>query len=140
MGKRTVKVKLPIYKLDEFITLCEKLIAKHTKLGAKSQLKAEEVAVLIEIVNNAKELRAEALDLHNQAENKMEQARIKLGVNKGQNSNTPGTAYYLIAKFRDLLLSENRSSEEQLSEYGFKVVIGQAKSPKKESISSSEIQ
>ena len=73
--------------------------------------------------------RLESEKLREQSEAKMQQARIQLGTDKGQSINTPNTLYYLITLIRDFLLVVYAGNEEVLSEWGFKVVVGEAKSP-----------
>ena len=56
-----------------------------------------------------------------------------LGVAKGQNVETEGTALNLLVQVRDQLLIKNRGLEENLTLWGFSVVIGTAKAPTRQS-------
>ncbi len=61
----------------------------------------------------------------------MKEANKALGVGKGQNNTTEGTALFHVIGIRDGLLKTFRNNEEKLSEYGFDVVVSLAKSPTK---------
>jgi len=61
----------------------------------------------------------------------MEEANKALGVGKGQNNTTEGTALFHVIGIRNGLLKTFRNNEEKLSEYGFDVVVSMAKSPTK---------
>ncbi|MEO6884470.1 MAG: hypothetical protein ABI199_10670 [Bacteroidia bacterium] len=53
----------------------------------------------------------------------MQVARAAMGTEKGQTSSTPNTISYLVSKMRDVLIATYRGREEQLSQYGFNVVV-----------------
>lgn len=131
MARKTVAVEIPIDKVDEFITLCERVIEKHEDDVKNSPLEDAEIKALKKMVTDAKKSRKKSQKLRDESEKEMQQARIFLGIDKGQTSQTPGTGYFLVTKFRDELLPKNKGKEEALSEWGFKVVIGTAKSPTK---------
>jgi hypothetical protein len=79
-------------------------------------------------VNEARTLRDDALakDQMSQANNEL--ARNLCGYGEGQTSETPGTLYYLITQVRDLLLVAYDGNEEQLSTFGFNVVVSSSTS------------
>jgi hypothetical protein len=133
MAKRTVKVKIPVKSPDAMLALGKAIIKKHKADGAASQLTGGEVDMTAyeTNVNKADQLRAEAEDLHNQAEKKMQAARQILGIDAGQTINSVGTTYSDTDILKDRLLLKNRGNEEALSVYGFDVVVGTAKSPTK---------
>ena len=131
MARRDVSVEIPINNPDKLIALCDNVVKKHTALAKESPLKQSDVDEFTTLASDGKSLHKEANDLHRQGENKMEQSRIKLGIDKGQTSKTRGTAYFYITKFRDALLTEYKGEEEHLSEYGFNVVVSTSTPGKK---------
>jgi hypothetical protein len=54
-----------------------------------------------------------------------------LGYGEGQTSLTEGTVYFFNCSIRDFLLNKFEGTEEQLSEWGFDVVISSARVGKK---------
>ena len=56
---------------------------------------------------------------------------MAFGLGKNQTKDTANTGLFLVTGIRDGLLKSFRNNEEKLSEYGFKVVVGTAKSPSK---------
>lgn len=129
MARKTVKIEIPESKPDDFITLLERIIEKHEDDVSKSPLDDAEVKQLKDIVTAAKKTRLKSQKLKEESEAEMEKAKMQLGIGKGQTSQTPGTGYFLVTKFRDVLLPKFKGTEEELSNWGFKVVIGTAKSP-----------
>jgi hypothetical protein len=61
----------------------------------------------------------------------MNEAKTLYGTAEGQTINTLGTLYNMVGTIRDILLITYKDNEEELSKWGFNVVIGQAKSPKR---------
>ena len=129
--KKTVRVDIPIKSPDEFNKLAEKILAKCKEMGDECPIKKAIVDLLAALTKTQAEKRAEASKLHAQAEAATLKADTALGVAPGQNVNTADTMYHAVTIIRDMLLIEYNGDEEMLSEFGFNVVIGSAKSPSK---------
>lgn len=128
MTRKTIKVTIPYNKPDELISLAENVNNKHEELGESSPLSAlNKMDVFGDKLGQAGQLRNESKKLRNQSESKMEEAKLNLGIAAGQTKETPDTVYNLMLRIRDLLLVTHQGNEEKLSEWGFKVVVGQAK-------------
>ncbi len=124
MSKVTVKIEIPAGSPDDLLGMALKVESNHTKKGTDSPLNAIDMTTFSAKLKSAKEKRAEAKRLHDEAEALNQQALQELGIAKGQNSKTPGTVYSLITSARDVLMGINRGQEEKLNEWGFKVVNG----------------
>lgn len=134
MARKTVRVPIPIDKPDAFSKLCKNILEKNAELGNSSPLKT--FPKFNQVDFNGKLIegdanRTQSEKLREQAEAKMEQARIYYGTAKGQSVNTPNTLYNYVDVIKNYLLSYYSGAEEKLSEFGFHVVIGSAKSPTK---------
>lgn len=133
MARKTIRVDIPAKQPNDFSKLLADIWAKHTALGGNSPLinfPKVNMTTYNTLRGNADTKRAQAIALHQQAENVNEQADLIFGRGKGQSAQTPNTLYNMITLIRDLLLVQNAGNEEALSEWGFKVVVGTAKSPK----------
>ena len=134
MAKRTVKIEIPISTPDKFNKLLAKIIKRHTDLGKDSPLLKFEKIDMKEFTDDDKEanaFRSKSEALKEESEKEMENANNIYGTGEGQTEETPGTLYHQVG----LILSHFRGSvykgnEEAISEWGFNVVIGTAKSPK----------
>ncbi len=131
MARKTIKVEIPRSKPDAFITLLKAIVAKHDADPATSKLDAAEVSSLKTILTNGEDLRLKSVQAKKLSESLMEESNMALGLGKNQTKDTANTALYLVTGIRDGLLKTFRNNEEKLSEYGFKVVVGTAKSPSK---------
>jgi hypothetical protein len=128
MSRKTVRVKVPYNKSDELISLGEKIVEKHEELGESSPLVSlNKMDVFGAKLGQAGQIRNESRKLRNQSESKMEEAKLNLGIAPGQTKETPDTVYNLMLRIRDQLLVTYQGNEEKLSEWGFNVVVGQAK-------------
>ncbi len=128
MTRKTVRVEIPAGKPDQIISLAETINRKHESLGETSPLTSiNKMDVFASKLTQGKQLRDESKELKRTSEAKMEEAMVNLGLATGQTSATPDTMYNLLLQVRDLLLVTYRGNEEKLSEWGFKVVVGQAK-------------
>ncbi len=133
MTRKTVRVEVPTHKPDQFISLAESINSKHESLGEASPLVSlNKMDVFSGKLGEGKQLRDESKELKRSSESKMEQAKLNLGLATGQTSATPDTVYNLMLRVRDLLLVTYRGNEEKLSEWGFKVVVGQAKTGRRQ--------
>ena len=130
-GKRDVNFNVPYNSAQGLLDLSTPIISKHTTDGVGSIL----TAPLFDMVdfeakhNNAIQLRedAEAKDADSQAKNEL--ARNTCGYGEGQTSETPDTVYWFFTQVRDLLLLVHEGNEEQLSTWGFNVVVSESASP-----------
>lgn len=133
MAKRTVNVKIEIRKPDDFLTLCEAVLAQHLALGAASPFAGNNLVDMDAYqtrVIKAREKREEALQYYAMAEAAMAQSRHLIGSHTGQNSTTPGTLLNSTLNIKKILLALNTVNPEAVSEWGFEVVVRLAKSPK----------
>jgi nitroreductase len=131
MGRRTVRAEISTKKPDEFMKLVATMIAAHDAAPDQSDLSPEEVAELRELYTQTRDLRDRSAALHAEAEALSQKAQTLMGAAKGQSINTRGTLYFLVSGIRAKLLLKYRGLEEQLSKYGFNVVIGMSKTPTK---------
>jgi len=123
MSKTSVKIEISKSKPEELTKLGNVVFAKHTALGAASPLNGLDMVTFGTKLSESVDKRAEAKKLHDQAEALNQQAGLSLGVDKSQNTKTPGTVYATLTSARDILLGLNRGQERKLSEWGFNVVI-----------------
>ena len=134
MARKTIRVEIPVKKPNEFSKLLKKISEQHTTLGNASPL-ANNLKVDMNDFenkrNNADQKRSDAEKLRAQSEQAMKEAQTIYGTAKGQTINTPGTLYNMVGIIRDILLVTYKDNEEELSKWGFNVVIGQARSPKR---------
>ena len=133
MAKRTVNVKIEIRKPDDFLTLCEAVLAHHLALGAASPFAGNTLVDMDAYqarLTKAREKREEALQYYAMAEAAMAQSRHLIGSHTGQNSTTPGTLLNSTLNIKKILLALNTVNPEAVSEWGFEVVVRLAKSPK----------
>jgi hypothetical protein len=129
MARITVRVDLPTGNPEKLIKLAQKISAKHLSDLPNSPLNVEEMTKLAAAAGLAETAHSES-EKHNGLAQSYRQARDSgLGIADGQTIRTPETALNLIAHARDQLLVKYEGLEEKLTEYGFDVVIGTAKSP-----------
>lgn len=134
MARKTVRVSVPKDSPEDFLKLLGSVLKKHKQLGDKSPLKNLTKVNLKDYeagLVSVEQQRQKSEELRQQSENLMQQAYTTLGIAKGQTASTPNTLYSALLTIRDYLLALNRGEEEALSEWGFNVVVGTAKSPKK---------
>ena len=123
-GVKNFSVEIPITNSQKMEKLVATIIARHTALGAASPLTGQvDMAMLSAKLLIAKNKRVSSQQQHGNAQALMQQADIALGIEQGQKSKTTGTVYNLITRVRDRLLFVHVGEEEQLSTYGFNVVI-----------------
>lgn len=126
-SRRHVRFNIPYSSPKGLLDLSSSIISKHTADGAGSIL----IPVIIDMGDfeakhiQATELRDQAEDLDAESQAANQQARVLCGYGEGQNSNTPGTLYFLLTKIRETLLLIHDGNEEQLSTWGFNVVISE---------------
>lgn len=131
MARKTVRVDFVRTNADDLMVLMNRLIDQHTQLAAASPLKDAEVNALKQLVASANLQRRQAKESEAKAQALNNTVNSLLGIAKGQMAATPSTGLYYLTGMRDTLLKEYRGEEEKLSEWGFNVVTGVAKAPKR---------
>jgi len=131
MARKTVRVDVPTSNPDKLIQLGKDILTQNAKAPASNQLDAAKMGKLKTAIGIADGNNVQAKQLDGQSQLLRQQRDTALGTATGQTAMTPDTALNLINYSRDLLLTNNAGNEELLSQYGFNVVIGQAKSPTK---------
>jgi len=124
-GRVTVRVDLPITQPEKMINLVDSVLQRHSVLGGGSPMNVPEtdIAALLILQATHKNKRKDAKLLSEESQSIMQEARYALGTDEGQSIRTENTVYYIITSVRDKLLAVHRNHEEQLSTYGFNVVI-----------------
>ena len=123
MAKRTVRKTIPRYKPEKMIEIAQQLIKKNKEMGDESPLKPLNMTIFEENLTIASECRDKAIALRRESEALMQKSRNALGTDVGQNMNTSDTVYYFIGLCRDLLSVIYRRNIEQLSTWGFNIVV-----------------
>lgn len=127
-GIKNVSVEIPIDNIQKMEKLVTKILARHAVLvaGPGSPLTGQvDMALLTSQLALAKTKRTSSQLKHGNAQALMQEADIALGIEQGQTAKTAGTVYFLITRVRDRLLFVHKGTEEQLSTYGFNVVISE---------------
>ena len=123
-GRRTVAVDLHLGSPDLFLTLCEKIIVKNTAMGAGSVLNNKVNMTLFGTNTGLARTAYDASVAHkDMKEAKNNEALNRLGYAEGQDSETPETAYNLIEKVKRYLLVAYHKHPEELTLWGYDVVI-----------------
>jgi len=126
MARKNIRVDIPVRSPERMFTLAERIIEKHKELGKESPLKRFDMGAFEGLISEAKAEYLAGKKLHEQAEAKIEKAYAVIGIADGQNSKTPGTMWKGMTLFRDELLITHEGNEEQLSEWGFNVVVSES--------------
>ena len=133
MARRTVRVEMPIKRPDAFMQLLKDIIDRHLTLinsGNPSPLDPNskiDMTAFIAFFTDAKAKLTQSRGFKEKSENLMQQAQTVIGTAKGQNVNTPDTLYNTADDIKDFFLNFYKGNEEAMSEWGFKVVVGEAK-------------
>jgi hypothetical protein len=128
---KTVRAKLPIRSVDSTLELCKGIIEQHQALGAGSPLtNFVDMADFEAKTTLALQKRKTAEQLIDKRQAKFNLAQKLCGMAKGQTTNTENTILWHVLMVRNTLLVKHKGAEEMLSEYGFKVVIGQRRGRK----------
>jgi hypothetical protein len=132
-GRRHVNFNIPYNSPQGMIDLASDIVSKHGTDGVDTIFPESlfDMAAMQQIVDETVALRedAEQSDQQKQADNQA--ARVLCGYGPGQTSQTFGTLYYEITRVRDLLLLAYDGNEEQLSLWGFNVVVSATAGGKK---------
>lgn len=125
-GKRVVTVDIPTDSPATFIQLCKDIVAKHTALGVASPLNGKvDMAFMATGTTNADTAFTAAEEQRGIKEAANELAMVETGYGEGQTSETVGTCYNIITNLRELLLVAYRSNPEELTRWGFDVVVSE---------------
>ncbi|MBI4932078.1 MAG: hypothetical protein HY841_15075 [Bacteroidetes bacterium] len=123
-GIKNVSVEIPIFEYQKMEKLAKNILDRHAALGAGSPLTGQvDMTLYSTQLATAKTKRKSSQQQHGSAQPLMQAADTALGTEAGQTSKTKGTVYNLITRVRDRLLFVHNGSEEELSTYGFNVVI-----------------
>jgi len=130
-GRLNIRIKMPRTSLVELLDLADAIMVKHVADGGSSPLNTLDMTEFDTQRNTMRTDYNSAVQKHGDAESKNNQAEVNLGWADGQNSQTDGTLYSFVLQFRDKLLLVNSQNEEELTTWGFKVVIGTIRKGKK---------
>jgi hypothetical protein len=129
MPRKTVRVDIPVHRPDDFTKLLKSVREQHAQLGSSSPLfnsTVVDMAAFDAKTTQALALREEAQKLYAQAQARMQDSRVLMGLDEGQTINTEGTLYYMLDLVKRTLLTHYPGVEETLSTWGFNVVIRHA--------------
>ncbi|MES2622048.1 MAG: carboxypeptidase-like regulatory domain-containing protein [Bacteroidota bacterium] len=119
-----VKVILPIDQPEDSLKLSDLIIKKDTAEGAGSSLAGViDMADFTAKVTLAKNKRDSATVKERDAQTKFSHIRINAGVSENQNEDIKDVLLWYIRQVRDLLLVIYNGSEEDLTPFGYNVVI-----------------
>lgn len=124
MARKTVRVELPRKNTDDLLKLMDKIIQRDTDLDADSPLDDAIIIALKAKRDEVKPIRKAGTDAEALAQQKNQEARQKLGIDKGQTIEIPGTGIYMVKDIQEKLLNKFKGNEEQLTTFGFDVVVG----------------
>ena len=110
--------------MDDLIRLAKKIVERHTALGDESPVQGFGVEDITGQLTAAQANLKKARDLHAEAEGETEKAYKILGLDEGQSIKSPkGTVYHKSGKVRNQLKITHEGEEEQISKWGYNVVI-----------------
>lgn len=120
---RSVEIRIS-RRLDDLIRLAKKIVERHTSLGDKSPVKGFGIEDITAQLTKVEAHLKKARNLHAEAEGETELAYKILGLGKGQTIKNPmGSVYHKSGKVRNQLKVTHEGEEEQISKYGYNVVI-----------------
>ncbi len=120
---RTVRITIS-RAIDELIRLGNKIVERHTALAQDSPVQNFGIEDIPEKITTAEVHLKKARELHAEAEGETEKAYLLLGIGKGQSIKKPtNTVYYIEGKVRNQLKVTHEGEEEQISKWGYNVVI-----------------
>lgn len=129
-GRRYARFNIPYSSPQGLLDLSTNIISKHTGDAVASVLPPAliDMADMAAKNNQAIQLREDADTKSQNAQAGNELARNQCGYGEGQTSQTPDTLYWYFTQVRDLLLVAHEGNEEQLSTWGFNVVVSSSTS------------
>jgi len=124
-GKRTVSMEIPIQSPKAMLELGDKILVRNAELGGGSPLNIPELdmATFASKHDLHKAKRKEGNKKHGLAEVAIQKADRALGTEEGQSKDSVGTVYNIVTRVRDKLLFVHPGEEEELTTYGFNVVV-----------------
>ncbi|MES2620969.1 MAG: hypothetical protein V4615_08955 [Bacteroidota bacterium] len=132
MGRTSARIPIPTANPRKMTELVKHIWNKHTTLGASSPFNGNtlvDMALYEQLMNEAHEKRTKALEYYAEAQSLMDEWRTLTGINKGQTINSPKTLYNLVDSVKRLLLVKAADNREELSTWGFDVVVRMSKHP-----------
>jgi len=123
MAKLNVRAELPIRTPNAVIKTAEDVYRQHISMGANSPLQSFDMVQFNEKLTNAKAHLEESKHLHAEGEVNTQDAYALIGIFRGQTVKTKGTLYNMLVLIRNQLLVAHHDEEEQISQYGFNVVV-----------------
>ena len=129
-GRRNVSFNVPYNSAEGLLELGTNIISKNATDGPATIFPPTlfNIPDFEAKVNGARTLRDNALSKNQASQAANELARNLCGYGEGQTSETPDTLYFFITQVRDLLLVAYDGNEEQLSTFGFNVVVSASSS------------
>lgn len=127
MPKKTVRITIPVDSPHDLALLVKAVWDKHAELGASSPLAGDLIINMTryeELMTEALAARKQAVDLHHRAQALMGHSRVLFGIDAGQTLSTEDTLYHFLNNIKHFLLVKHRGLEEDLSVWGFNVVLG----------------
>ena len=118
-----IRIDLPRQKIDSFFDLVYTIYEVDKKLGAQSPIADFDIEGMNNQTKEAEKTYKKAKALHAQAEAETQDAYQLIGIYKKQTIRTKGTLYNFIGLFRTELLIVYQGNEEELSTFGYNVVI-----------------
>ena len=129
MSRRTVRVEIPVNSPEALMVLLAAILAREEDPTGTPEADPAQISKLAALQSAVQIPHTKAKALDAQAQTLRQQRDTKLGVAAGQNMETPDTALNLITRVRDALLVKYHGNEEALSNWGFNVIVGEAKAP-----------
>ncbi len=132
MARKTIRINIPINSPADFSVLLNAIVTYDKSLGSASVLQTDPSIDMKTFATNlatADGLRAQSEAARKLSIDLMEQAQTMYGMATGQSVNTVGTLYFTEDLIKQSLLKTYKGNEEALGNYGYDIVIGQAKSP-----------
>lgn len=118
--KGRVQVEIP-RSPEKLIKLGKAIVKKHEEDASSSIIASFDLDALKTCVTDAELLNSQAASANRNKGKATEARNLALGIAKGQNSKTMGTAAYIVRSIRDILLGMYRGREQQLGDWGFEV-------------------
>lgn len=123
MARRIVRKTIPRNNPDKLIRIARKLIDKHQKMGEDSPLQKFDMELFEDNLTHAVESREQSQTLRSESEALMQRSKQYLGTDIGQNRHSADTVYNFVALCRDQLCIDYSGNEEQLTIWGFDIVV-----------------
>jgi len=118
-----IRIDLPRQKIDSFFDLVYTIYETNKKLGDKSPIADFDIEGMSTKTLEAQNTHKKAKNLHAKAEAITQDAYQLIGIYKKQTIRTKGTLYNYIGQFRTELMIVYQGNEEELSRFGYNVVV-----------------